>query len=217
MKKSLRAIERALARRHWPVDYVLRVLCLATIVAWSWGSFAGYDVRVNSVPNFLEGVKSIAIVPATCSASANCIAAEQDLALALQKYKRFTVIPAEAVRQAMMEAGFKNIDESALNSLRTSLNADVFLIPTVGAETSSTPGVWAGAFVITGSDVSTGSLHLTLVDAKTGRTLMDAAGFGESDLRSRKGVVKHTIQEILLKAFGEHDDRPHLKDEYHPY
>jgi hypothetical protein len=81
--------------------------------------------------------------------------------------------------------------------------------------TSDSPRPYGRSSSPPSSDVSTGSFHLTRVDARTARSLMDPARFGESDVRSKTGAVKQTLQEILLKALGEPDDRQHWKDGYH--
>jgi hypothetical protein len=52
------------------------------------------------------------------------------------------------------------------------------------------------------SQVAKGNVQLLLIAAKSGKTLMQGTGFGESEWRSKKGVLRKVFQSILAKAFG---------------
>ena len=167
---------------------------------------AGYDVQVNTVPDFLKDITVVAVVPATCPPRVNCISAESDLAQELQKYGKFTVIPAERVRQAMIEAEIKQIDDTTRFTLAEKLHADAFLLPVIaesGTESQGGVGVWTGYTVtIVDSQVAKGNVQLLLIASKSGKTLMQGTGFGESEWRSKKGVLRKVFHSILAKAFG---------------
>lgn len=177
---------------------------LATIV------LAGYDVQVNTVPDFLKDVDTVAVVPMTCPSRVNCISAETDLVQELQKYGKFTVIPAERVRQAMLEAEIKEIDDSTRSTLAERLHADAFLLPVItesGTESQGGVGVWTGyTLTMVDSQVAKGNVQLLLIASKSGKILMQGAGFGESEWRSKKGVLRKVFQSILAKAFGSSTD-----------
>jgi len=188
------------------VNRILFGLALATLLSLSTTTMAGYDIQVNAVADFLKDIIVVAVVPATCPPHANCISAEADLVEELQKYTKFAIVPPDRVRQTMLEAGMKQIDDATRVDLAERLHADTFLLPVVtesGTESQGAVGVWSGSVMtMVDSQVSKGGVQLTLIASKSGKVLMQAAGFGESEWRAKKGVLRKVFQSILTKVLG---------------
>ena len=184
-----------------------RVLPLAAMM-WSL-VMAGYKIDVTKLPGATDGIETIAISPAVCSADVNCVWVEQKLFEDLAAYRQFRVVSASAVRQAMLELAIEKIDDQARIRLAEKLTADAFLIPIVrhgGKESEGAVGFWPGNMFYMGSDeVSKGSVELVLMKADTGKTIVKGVGFGESEWYGQKGVIAKTFRKILAEAFGPGD------------
>ena len=187
-----------------------RLFAAGTVVALgSLPGFSGYDVQVTASPEIGTTVKSIAVSPATCPKDVNCVWIERKLEEDLVQYRELTVVSATRVREVMLELGIETIGDESRTTLAAELKVDAFLIPVVGhsgSESEGAVGVWTGTTVImTDSSVAKGSAELHLVRASDGKALMRGSGFGKSEFRSGKGVVRKVFRQILSKTFGPPD------------
>jgi len=177
--------------------------CFAFGLGAAW---AGYNVRANVVQGALNTVHSIAVGPGVCPADFDCLWLESKLEEQLQGYPRFDFVPADRVRQAMLELGIDHLDDGARVRLAETLKVDAFLVPVIahsGKESAGAVGIWTGyTFVMTDSPVAKGSVELVLVGAADGKMLFKGSGFGQSEWRTGKGVVLKIVREILIKTFG---------------
>ena len=184
-----------------------RLFTAGTVLALvSLQGFAGYDVQVTASPEIRTTVKSVAVSPATCPKDVNCVWIERELEEDLVHYRELTVVSATRVRQVMLELAIETINDESRAALAEELKIDAFLIPVVGhsgSESAGAVGVWTGTTVImTDSSIAKGSAELHLVRASDGKALMRGSGFGESEFRSGKGVVRKVFRQILSKTFG---------------
>ena len=168
------------------------------------GTAYGYSIHVNKVADFPSSFKRLAMLPAVGPAGVDAIWVEQ---VVLEKFlkKKLQVVPAVVVRQVMFDMGIKQLDESNRHALADRLQVDAFIaaaVDSAGTENAGSVGVFIGAiFTAVPTDRNTGSVQLAIVSAETGRVLMEGTGYGQSELRSKKGVIGKTFAEIVDRAF----------------
>jgi hypothetical protein len=169
-------------------------------------TFPGYDVQVTASPEIRSTIMAIAVIPVSCPRDVNCVWIERALLDDLRQYPEFTVVSTSRVREVMLALGVETIDNAARTALADALKVDAFLVPVVGhsgTESQGAVGIWTGTTVImTDSSVSKGSVELHLLRASDGKALLRGSGFGESEFRSGKGVVRKVFRQILREAFG---------------
>ena len=127
-------------------------IALPAIVLLSVPSFAAAKVEVTAEPGFLEGIRSIALMPtmdrtadALCSRKTGssphrrepgpqaCERIDNKVAKYLSEYESLTVVPPDQVRQTMTELSITTIDEHESRlRLAEALSVDGFLVPILG-------------------------------------------------------------------------------------
>src|SRR2546426_7519108 len=136
---------------------------------------AGYNVQANVAPGALDNVRSIAVGPGVCPRDFDCLWLESKLEEQLRGYPRYGIVPADRVRQAMLELGIDHLDDSSRLRLAEKLKVDAFLVPVVGhsgKESSGAVGIWTGyTFVMTDSPVAKGNVELVLLGGADGKVL----------------------------------------------
>lgn len=149
------------AAKRWIVNKPL-FLSLVTAACLSPGSFAGSEVRVTMEPDFLDGVRTIAVLPTVdntgeevCSGfwgnskesrtRSACHKIDRKLAKALSQGDTPTIVSASTVREAMLANQITAIEERESRlRLAEIVGAQAFLIPLVqesGMEIGSGPGI----------------------------------------------------------------------------
>jgi len=173
-------------------------------------AFAGYNVQVTKLPEFDSRVKSVALSPADCPEGLDCVWIEDRLLEDLKRYASIDVVPPSRVRQVMLELEINQVDETSRPVLAEHLHVDSFLIPLVGHASEESAGsisLWSGYSMTTIDDtVAKGRVELLVVGGTDGKVLLRGTGFGESDLRSQKGVIRKIFRQVLIKAFTKPEE-----------
>jgi hypothetical protein len=176
-------------------------MSLLMVPAISWG----YSVEVNKVADFPRSFETLAILPASCPPAVDCLWVESLIAGKLVE-RGLDVVPAAVVRQWMFDSGIKEVTPENRKILAEKLGADAFVVVVVDSmtsETSGSTGVFIGnVFTSAASKRSSGSVQLAVVAADSGKTLMEATGFGESTARPKRGVIGKTFNQIFDRAFN---------------
>ena len=181
----------------------LRIVLVSTLLLVA-ANAAGYSVQVNKVSDFPTAFTTLAMLPASGPTGFDTIWLETLLAEKLTR-RGITIIPARVVRQAMFDLQITAITEDNRRVLAQKVGADAFLAASVdaaGTENAGSVGVIiAGVFTAIPSERNTGSVQLAIVSAESGKLLMQGYGHGQSELRTKRGVIGKTFDNILDKVF----------------
>lgn len=163
-----------------------------------------YSVSVNKVPEFEKSFLKLALLPGSGPTGFDTIWLD-DLLLQKLAARSVPVTPANVVRQAMFELELKELTAEGRARLAEKLDVDAFIVAVVDAaatENSGTVGLFAaGIFTAIPSERNTGSVQLAIVSATSGKVLMQGSGHGQSELRSKRGVIGKTFDRILDQVF----------------
>lgn len=181
----------------------LRSVAALSVMLLAANAFA-YSVSVNKVSGFDTSFTALAMLPGTGPTGFDTIWLDNLLAQKLAA-RGITVLPASVVRQAMFDLEIKQLTDDTRKQLAQKLNVDAFIVAAVdawGTENAGTVGVFvAGIFTAVPSDRNTGSVQLAIIAADSGKVLMQGAGHGQSELRSKRGVIGKTFDRILAQVF----------------
>lgn len=162
------------------------------------------SVQVNKVSDFGSSFKKLAILPAAGPAGFDTIWLDDVLSQKLASRKVRFVHPT-IVRQAMFDLGITELTPEQRKALAEKLGVDAFIaaaVDAVGTQNAGAVGVLIGGiFTAIPSDKNTGSVQLVIISADNGKLLMRGIGHGESELRSKRGVVGSTFDRILDQVF----------------
>ena len=124
----------------------------------------------------------------------------------LRAYGKYQVVVSSRVREALLEMGLEKLDDAGRRDLAATLDVDSFLVPVIVQatnESSGATGFWSGSsFWVTDSPVQVGSVQLALVRASDGRPILKGSGYGQSEWRTRKGVVSRVFHDILAAGLS---------------
>lgn len=196
------------------------VVIAVAIVLISCSARAGYNVSVNTVSDFPSAYHRLAILPAIGPDGFDVLWLEKSVFAQLAQ-RQVVAIPADVVRQAIFDLGLEEITPETIAKLGEKLGADAFILSVVGsvntkvtgavstggsgATGTSAGGFWSSFATGFGATIpterNTGSVQISIVTTQ-GRVLMKGQGFGESDLRSLKGVVGTIYDQIFNRAFS---------------
>lgn len=196
-----------------------RLLIAALVVLTSTSTFADYNVSVNTVADFPSSYRRLAILPAIAPEGFDALWLEKAVFTKLAQ-RQVAAIPAEGVRQAIFDLELQEMTPEAIAKLADKIGADAFILPIVGsvstrsvgsvstggasATTAPAGGYWATFASGFGASVArernTGFVQISII-TKEGRVLMKGQGFGESNLRSLKGVVGKIYDQVFDRAF----------------
>jgi hypothetical protein len=183
---------------------VPRLAILLLLVSSLAAPAYAYSVHVNKVEHFATSFQKLAMLSAAAPANVDAIWVER---VVLEKFlsKNLQILPASVVRQVMFELEIKELTVENRRLLADKLGVDAFVVAAVdsaGTENAGTVGVFVGTvFTAVPSERNTGSVQLAIIAAESGKTLMEGTGYGQSELRSRKGVIGRTFAEIVNRAF----------------
>lgn len=163
-----------------------------------------YSIHVNKASDFAVSFRKLAILPAVAPPGMDTIWVET---VVLEKLlnKKLQVLPSSIVKQVMFDLEIKDLTAENRRQLAAKLGVDAFVVAAVDAaetENAGTVGVFIGTvFTAVPSERNSGSVQLAIIAADTGKVLMEGSGHGQSELRSKKGVIGKTFAEIVDRAF----------------
>ena len=189
------------------IKFLRPIVGCALILVCSLPAISGYSIDVNKAPDFPSGAGTIAILPPICPPDVDAIWVAETVAYEVKARYKGTVIEPKQVRQTMFEMGMEKIDDTNSQELAKKMGATSILVVKVSASgTSSTGSAYGTA---TGTTVSAfsfqlakGGMEFNLVSIENNKMLMKAVGFGETDWKTSKGVLRTLIEKSLREAFG---------------